>query len=99
MAEMLRSESYRLGTSFHQKIRRNYKEKREVRGGGESGSMKRRKSRGFANSIGDWMNTTVAAASAGGSTKAIEVSKDRSESGQQDIAQAIIPDMSCPQSM
>ena len=45
------------------------------------------------------MAVTVAAAIGAGSTNATEVSNERSESWQQDIAQAIIPGMSCPQSM
>jgi hypothetical protein len=61
--------------------------------------MERGKSKGFANSIGDWMNFAAADIAGGGSTKAIEVTKERSESWQQDIAQAIIPSMSGPQSM
>ena len=69
------------------------------RGGGEIGSRERGKSNGFANSIGDVMAVTVAAAIGGGSTKATAVSNERSESWQQDIAQAIIPGISCPQSM
>lgn len=69
------------------------------RGGGETGSRERGKSDGLANSIGDVMAVTVVAAIGGGSTKATEVSSERSESRQQDIAQAIIPGMSCPQSM
>jgi hypothetical protein len=69
------------------------------RGGGETGSRERGRSNSFANSIGDLMATTVAAAMGGGSTKATEVSSARSESWQQDIAQAIIPGISCPQSM
>jgi hypothetical protein len=61
--------------------------------------MERGKSKGFANSIGDLMNATVAAAMGGGSTKAIEVSSERSESWQQDMAQPTIPPRSWPQSM
>jgi hypothetical protein len=45
------------------------------------------------------MAVTVAAAMVGGSTKATEASNERSDSWQQDIAQATIPGMSCPQSM
>ena len=33
------------------------------------------------------------------STKAIEATKERSESWQQDMAHSIMPPMSCPQSM
>jgi hypothetical protein len=69
------------------------------RGGGETGSRDRGKSNGLANSIGDVMAVTVAAAIGGGSTKATEVSNERSESWQQDIAQATIPGMSCSQSI
>ena len=69
------------------------------RGGGESGSMERGKSSGFVNSIGELMVAMVAAATGGGNTKAIEVNRERSESWQQDIAQVIIPGISCPQSM
>jgi hypothetical protein len=41
----------------------------------------------------------AATATGWGSTKAIEVVSERSESWQQDMEQAIIPDMSWPQSM
>ncbi len=61
--------------------------------------MERGKSKGFANSIGDLRAATSAATRAGGNTKATGVTNERSESWQQDIAQAIIPGMSCPQSM
>lgn len=64
-----------------------------------TGSMERGKSKGFANSIGDLIAIGADASTDGGSTKAIEVSNERSESEQQDMAQAIIPDISCPQSM
>jgi hypothetical protein len=64
------------------------------RGGGESGSMERRKFTGFANSMGEVIIADGAAATTGGSTKAIEVNRERSESWQQDMAQAIIPDIS-----
>jgi hypothetical protein len=50
------------------------------RGGGESGSMERRKSKGFANSIGESIAIDAATATDGGSTKAIEVTSERSES-------------------
>ncbi len=50
------------------------------RGGGESGSMERGKSKGFANSIGDLIAVDAATATDGGSTKAIEVTSERSES-------------------
>jgi len=42
--------------------------------------MERRKSKGFANSIGDLIAAPAVAATAGGSTKAIEVTSERSES-------------------
>jgi hypothetical protein len=42
--------------------------------------MERGKSKGFANSIGDWMNATATDAVVAGSTNAIEVSSERSES-------------------
>ena len=45
------------------------------------------------------MNASVADAADGGSRNAIDVSSERSESWQQDMAQAIIPLISCPQSM
>jgi hypothetical protein len=61
--------------------------------------MKRGKSIGFANTTSVLMPFTVAAGAGGGSTNAIEPSNDRSESWQQDIAHAIIPGISCPQSM
>jgi hypothetical protein len=61
--------------------------------------MERGKSMGFANSIGDFIATAWSGVRDGGSTKAIEVTSERSASWQQDMAQAIIPDMSCPQSM
>ena len=54
---------------------------------------------GFANMTGDLTSFTVAAGDEGGSTNAIEPSNERSESWQQDIAHAIIPGISCPQSM
>lgn len=50
------------------------------RGGGERGSMERGKSKGFANSIGDLIAADAATATDGGSTKAIEVTSERSES-------------------
>jgi hypothetical protein len=61
--------------------------------------MERGKSEGFANSMGDLTATAPTTVGDGGNTKAIEVTSERSESWQQDIAQAIIPPMSCPQSM
>jgi len=61
--------------------------------------MARGKSSGFVNSIGEWMAATVAAATGRGNTKIIEANNERSESWQQDIAQVIIPGISCPQSM
>jgi hypothetical protein len=69
------------------------------RGGGERGSMERGKSKGFANSIGDLIAVASAATAERGSTKAIEATSERSESWQQAIEQAIIPVISCPQSM
>ena len=66
-----------------------------------NGSMKRGKSKGFAETTGDLRNAKVATAAGGGSTKATGATSERSVSWQQDIAQAIIPDMpcSCPQSI
>ena len=61
--------------------------------------MERGKSKGFANSICDSNAAGGTTVTDGGSTKAIEVINERSESWQQDIAQSIMPDMSCPQSM
>ena len=45
------------------------------------------------------MDVTATDAVGEGSTNAIEAYSERSESGQQDMAHAIIPDISCPQSM
>lgn len=56
--------------------------------------MERRKFAGFPSSTDEVIAAGTAAAMAGGSTKAIEVTIERSESWQQDMAQAIIPDMS-----
>jgi hypothetical protein len=61
--------------------------------------MERGKSEGFAHSIDDLIATDGTGVRDGGNTKAIEVTSERSESWQQDMAQAIIPDMSCPQSV
>ena len=61
--------------------------------------MERGKSNGSANSIGEVTARDDAATIDAGSTKAIEVNRERSESWQQDMAQSIIPDISCPQSM
>ncbi|HUC54113.1 MAG TPA: hypothetical protein VMR90_08705 [Candidatus Cybelea sp.] len=61
--------------------------------------MERGKSKGFANSIGDLTDATVAVVEGEGSTNAIEVTSERSESWQQDIAHAIIPNRPCPQSI
>ena len=61
--------------------------------------MERGKSSGFVNSIGELMAAGVAVLTGGGNTKAIEVNRERSESWQQDMAQATIPGISCPQSM
>lgn len=61
--------------------------------------MERGKSKGFANSMGDLTPADGAAAMDGGNTKAIGVTRERSESLQHDMEQAIMPGMSCPQSM
>jgi hypothetical protein len=61
--------------------------------------MERRKSKGCAISIDEWMAPPAMTEVFGGSTKAIEPTSALSESWQQDMAQAIIPTMSCPQSM
>jgi len=50
------------------------------RGGGERGSMERRKSKGLANSMGDLIAAPAVTAADGGSTKAIEATSERSES-------------------
>jgi hypothetical protein len=50
------------------------------RGGGERGSMKRGKSKGFANPIDDLTAADAATATHGGNTKAIEITSERSES-------------------
>jgi len=50
------------------------------RGGGAIGSMERGKSEGFANSIGDSIAGAAAMATDGGSTKAIEVTSEPSDS-------------------
>ena len=42
--------------------------------------MERRKSKGFANSIGDLITADAATATVGGRTKAIEVTSEWSES-------------------
>jgi hypothetical protein len=57
------------------------------------------KSNGFVNSIGDLITVASAATAEGGSTNAIEATSERSESWQQDMEQAVIPAISCPQSM
>src|SRR5260370_18931116 len=69
------------------------------RGGGERGSRERGKSEGFENVIGDLIAAPGVAVTDAGSTKAIEVNSERSESWQQEMEQAVIPDMLCPQSM
>jgi hypothetical protein len=69
------------------------------RGGGEIGSMERGESMVFASSTGEVTAADGAAATAVGNTKAIGVTSERSESWQQDMAQAITPAMSCSQSM
>jgi uncharacterized protein involved in propanediol utilization len=56
--------------------------------------MERGKSRGFANSMADVVAVAVAAVAGVGSTKAIEETKARSVSWQQDMPQSIIPAMS-----
>jgi hypothetical protein len=61
--------------------------------------MERGKSSGFATSIGDLIAAIVATMAGGGITKAIEVTSECSESWQQDMEQAIMLDMSCPQSI
>ncbi len=61
--------------------------------------MERGKSKGLDNSIAELIVVDRAADTPVGSTNAIEVSNERSESWQQDIVQAIIPDISCPQFM
>jgi hypothetical protein len=61
--------------------------------------MERGKSKGFANAIGDVTAADGATATDCGSTKAIEATSERSESWQQDMEQAVIPAISCPQSM
>lgn len=61
--------------------------------------MERGKSSGFADSNGNWIAAGAETVTAGGSTKAMEVTTERSESWQQDMEQAIIPDMSWPQSI
>jgi len=61
--------------------------------------MERGKSIGFTNSTGEVTTADCTAAMDAGSRKAIEASSERSESWQQDIVQAVIPDISCPQSI
>jgi hypothetical protein len=61
--------------------------------------MERGKSKGFDNSMRFAVSATSAAATGGGITNAIEVTAERSVSWQQDMEQAIMPDMSWPQSM
>lgn len=56
--------------------------------------MERGKFAGSANLMGEVIAADGATAASGGSTKATEVTSERSESWQQDMAQAIIPDMS-----
>jgi hypothetical protein len=69
------------------------------RGGGESGSTERRKFRSLAGSIGDLLPAGATTTTGEGSTNATALTIERSESWQQDIEHAIIPGMSCPQSM
>ena len=61
--------------------------------------MERGKSKGFDISIDEVTAIDDVAAMDAGSTKAIEVNSERSESWQQDIVQSIIPRISCPQSI
>jgi len=61
--------------------------------------MERGKSKGFASSIGDVIASDGAVPIDTGSTKAIGLTSERSVSWQQDMEQAIMPDMSWPQSM
>jgi len=61
--------------------------------------MDRGNSKGFDNSIAEVIAPDGGAATDAGSTKAIEANRERSDSWQQDIVQAIIPGISCPQSM
>jgi hypothetical protein len=61
--------------------------------------MERGKSKGFARVISDLVAMFAAATREGGNTKAIDAITERSESWQQDTAQAIIPGISCPQFM
>ncbi len=61
--------------------------------------MERGKSKGFANSIGDSTAARAATVTDGGSTKAIEVTRERSEGGQQEMVQPIVAVMRCPHSM
>jgi len=58
-------------------------------------------SKSVAKVIGDLISNLALTATDGGSTKATGVTNERSFSWQQDIAQAINPDIprSCPQSM
>ena len=53
----------------------------------------------FAGSIGDLLPAGATTTTGGGSTNATALTIERSESWQQDIEHAIIPGMSCPQSM
>jgi len=61
--------------------------------------MERGKPEGLENSIGDLIAAAAVAVADAGNTKVIEANSERSESWQQEMEQAIIPDMSCPQSM
>jgi hypothetical protein len=61
--------------------------------------MERGKSRGRASWTGDFVAADEGTVMSGGRTKAMEVTAERSESWQQDKEQAIMPAMSCPQSM
>jgi hypothetical protein len=97
------------GVAAHELISKRDEEKaarqaaaERKRGGGERGSTERRKFAGFVSPIGEVNAANGFAAMVVGSTKAIELTSERSESWQQDMAQAIIPPISspsCPQSM
>jgi hypothetical protein len=54
---------------------------------------------GFVASIGDLLPAGTTTTTGEGSTNATALSIERSESWQQDIEHAIIPGMSCPQSI
>ena len=54
---------------------------------------------GFVASIGDLLPAGATTTTGEGSTNAAALTIERSESWQQDIEHAIIPGMSCPQSI